>query len=162
MSRMTLRMWQETLCPKPQMKKKKKGDIFHSVASTCDHAVRGLYAPEHLLDESYVGARLQVADALLEDGGEDAPDLGLTGGLTLVQQLHHAHDAVGFLDDEVHLEVKLATDQLQERCKDVMRERKETFLKRHIDTMCVHTRKQMISCAQSRKCDPISHVSETM
>ena len=69
---------------------------------------------QHQLDEPHFSARLQVAHALLEDGGEDAPDLCLTGGLTLVQKLHHAHDALGFLDDEVHLKVKLASHQLEE------------------------------------------------
>lgn len=88
-----------------------------AILSTCNHAVRGGYTLEHLLDEPHISAGLQVADTLLEDGSEDAPDLGLTGGLTLVQQLHHAHDALGFLDDEVHLQVKLAADQLEEREK---------------------------------------------
>lgn len=90
-------------------------DASHAVHSTCDHAVRVRYTLEHLLDEPDVSARLQVADTLLEDGGEDAPHLGLTGGLTFVQQLHHAHDALRLLDDEVHLQVKLATDQLEGR-----------------------------------------------
>lgn len=85
---------------------------------TCNHAVSGGYTQEHLLDEPDVGARLQVADALFEDGGEDAPDLSLTGGLALVQQLHHAHDALSFLDDEVHLQVKMAADQLRNRGVD--------------------------------------------
>ena len=79
---------------------------------TCNHAVSGGYTLEHQLDQPHISARLQVADALLKDGCEDAPNFRLTRGLALVQQLHHAHDALGFLDDEVHLQVKLAADQL--------------------------------------------------
>lgn len=70
---------------------------------TCDHAVSGGNALQHQLNKPHVCACLQVTDALLEDGSEDAPDLGLTVGLALVQQLHHAHYAFRFLDDEVHL-----------------------------------------------------------
>lgn len=88
------------------------------VISTCNHAVSCGDALQHLLDEPHFGARLQVADALLEDGGEDAPDLRLTGGLALVQQLHHAPDALWLLDDEVHLQVKLASNQLTYMRKD--------------------------------------------
>ena len=87
------------------------------MVSTCDHAVCGGDTLEHLLDEPHIGARLQVADALLEDSSEDAPDLSLTGGLTLIQHLHHAQDAVRLLDDEVHLQVKLAADQLEDGYK---------------------------------------------
>lgn len=86
--------------------------------STCNHAVSCGDAVQHLLDEPHFGARLQVADALLEDGGEDAPDFRLTGGLALVQQLHHAPDALWLLDDEVHLQVKLASNQLRYIRKD--------------------------------------------
>lgn len=93
------------------------------VLSTCDHAVSDRYTLEHLLDEPNISARLQVADTFLEDGGEDAPHLSLTGRLTLVQQLHHAHNALGFLDDEIHLQVKLATDQLEEGESERQRER---------------------------------------
>lgn len=85
---------------------------------TCNHAVSCGYAVQHLLDEPHVGARLQVADALLEDGGEDAPHLRLAGGLALVQQLHHAADALWFLDDEVHLQVKLASNQLRDNRRE--------------------------------------------
>lgn len=81
---------------------------------TCDHAVSGGYTLEHQLDQPHISARLQVADALLKDGCEDAPNFRLTRGLALVQQLHHAHDALGLLDDEVHLQVKLAANQLGE------------------------------------------------
>lgn len=93
---------------------KSREDVFHRLR-TCDHAVSGGYALQHQLDEFYIGARLQVADALLEDGGEDAPDLGLTGGLALVQQLDHAHNALRLLDDKVHLQVKLPANQLEDR-----------------------------------------------
>lgn len=95
--------------------KGKENNFFSrgAVVSTCNHAVSGGYTLEHLLDEPHISACLQVADALLEDGSEDAPDLSLTSGLTLVQQLHHAPNALGFLDDEVHLQVKMAADELR-------------------------------------------------
>lgn len=86
-----------------------------AVFSTCNHAFSGGYLLEHLLDEPHLSAYLKVADTLLEDGGEDAPDLSLTGRLTLVQKLHHAHNALRFLDDKVHLQVKVATDQLSHK-----------------------------------------------
>lgn len=57
---------------------------------------------------------MQVAHTLAEDGGEHAPDLSLACDLTVGQQLHHAADALRLLDDEVHFQVKFATNQLQE------------------------------------------------
>lgn len=93
---------------------KRKTKVKTTVSiSTCNHAVSCSYAIQHLLDEPHFCARLQVADALLQDGGEYAPHLRLTSGLALVQQLHHAADALWFLDDEVHLQVKLASNQLR-------------------------------------------------
>lgn len=67
------------------------------------------------MDEAYISASLQVAHALFQDGCEDAPDLRLAGGLALVQQLHHALDALRFLDDEVHLQVKMSANQLRSK-----------------------------------------------
>lgn len=80
--------------------KKKKQRL---VLSTCYHAVSSGDSQQHQLDEAHFGAGLQVANTLLKDGSEDAPDLSLAGGLTLVQKLHHAHNAVRVLDNEVHL-----------------------------------------------------------
>lgn len=81
---------------------------------TCNHIVHRAHFEQHLLDEANLGAGLQVADALAEDGGEHAPDLSLACDLTVGQQLHHAADALRLLDDEVHFQVKLATNQLEE------------------------------------------------
>lgn len=81
---------------------------------TCDHVVHGAHLEQHLLDEAHLGAGLQVAHALAEDGGEHAPDLRLARHLAVGQQLHHAADALRLLDDEVHLQVKLPAHQLEE------------------------------------------------
>lgn len=81
---------------------------------TCYHVVHSAHLEQHLLYEADFGAGLQVAHALAEDGGEHAPDLGLARHLAVGQQLHHAADALCLLDDEVHLQVKLATHQLEE------------------------------------------------
>lgn len=66
-----------------------------------------------MLNEADLCAGLQVAHALAEDGGEHAPDLGLARNLAVGQQLHHAANALRLLDDEVHLQVKMAADQLR-------------------------------------------------
>lgn len=81
---------------------------------TCNHIVHRAHFEQHLLDEADLGAGLQVAHTLAEDGGEHAPDLSLACDLTVGQQLHHAADALRLLDDEVHFQVKFATNQLQE------------------------------------------------
>lgn len=81
---------------------------------TCNHVVHSAHLEQHLLNEADLGAGLQVAHALAEDGGEHAPDLGLARHFAVRQQLHHAADALRLLDDEVHLQVKLTTDQLEE------------------------------------------------
>lgn len=85
---------------------------YHTL--TCNHVVHSAHLEQHLLNEADLGAGLQVAHALAEDGGEHAPDLGLARHFTVRQQLHHAADALRLLDDEVHLQVKLTTDQLEE------------------------------------------------
>lgn len=79
---------------------------------TCDHVVHGAHLEQHLLDEAHLGAGLQVADALAQDGGEHAPDLRLAGDIAVLQQLRHAADALRVLDDEVHLQIELAAHQL--------------------------------------------------
>lgn len=83
------------------------------VHNTCNHIVHRAHFEQHLLDEANLGAGLQVAHTLAEDGGEHAPDLSLACDLTVGQQLHHAADALCLLDDEVHFQVKFATNQLQ-------------------------------------------------
>ncbi|TNN87410.1 hypothetical protein EYF80_002611 [Liparis tanakae] len=50
-----------------------------------------------------------------KDGGEHAPDFRLAGDVTVPQQLHHAADAFCILDDEVCLQVELATHQLHNK-----------------------------------------------
>lgn len=65
------------------------------------------------MDEAHLGARLQVADALAQDGCEHAPDFRLAAGVAVLQQSQHAADALGVLDDEVCLQIKLAAHQLQ-------------------------------------------------
>lgn len=67
------------------------------------------------MDEAHLSARLQVADALPQDGGEHAPDFRLAAGVAVLQQPQHTADALGVLDDEVCLQIKLATHQLQEK-----------------------------------------------
>lgn len=81
---------------------------------TCNHVVHSAHFEQHLLDEAHLGAGLQVAYALAQYGGEHAPDLSLACHFAVRQQLHHAADALRLLDDEVHLQVKLATHQLEE------------------------------------------------
>jgi hypothetical protein len=44
---------------------------------TCNHCFSSAEPHEHVLDQSDVGTRLQVAHALAQDGDEHAPDLGL-------------------------------------------------------------------------------------
>ena len=86
--------------------------LIHTV--TCNHVVHSAHLEQHLLDEADLGAGLQVSHALAEDGGEHAPDLCLARHLAVGQQLHHAANALRLLDDEVHLQVKLAAHQLEE------------------------------------------------
>lgn len=81
---------------------------------TCNHIVHRAHFEQHLLDEADLGAGLQVAHTLAENGGEHAPDLSLACDLTVGQQLHHAADALRLLDDEVHFQVKFTSNQLQE------------------------------------------------
>lgn len=100
-----------------QNKTKEKHIVEKTVSNTCNHAVSHRHTLEHQVDEPHFSARLQVTDTLLEDCRKDAPDFSLTVRLTLVQQLHHADNALWFLDDEVHLQVKLATNKLQEKHK---------------------------------------------
>lgn len=90
-----------------------KGLSLPSSYCTCDHVVHGAHFEQHLLYESHLGAGLQVADAFSEDGGEHAPDFCLAGDVAVLQQLGQAADAFSILDDEVCLQIKLATHQLQ-------------------------------------------------
>lgn len=80
---------------------------------TCDHIVHGAHLEQQPLNESDLGARLQVADALAQYRGEHAPDFCLAGDLTVFQKLQHADDALGILNDEVYLQVKLSSNQLE-------------------------------------------------
>lgn len=82
---------------------------------TCDHIVHCAHLEQHLLNEADFGAGLQVTHALAEDSGEHAPDLSLARNLAVGQQLHHAANALRLLDDEVHFQVKLAANQLEDR-----------------------------------------------
>lgn len=86
--------------------------LIHTV--TCNHVVHSAHLEQHLLDEANLGAGLQISHALAEDGGEHTPDLCLARHLAVGQQLHHAANALRLLDDEVHLQVKLAANQLGE------------------------------------------------
>lgn len=87
----------------------------HHYLHTCDDVVHWAHFEQHLLDEAHFGARLQVSNAFSEDGGEHAPDFGLAGHVTVLQELHHAADAFRVLDNEVSLQIKLAAHQLQIR-----------------------------------------------
>lgn len=82
---------------------------------TCDHVVHRAHFGQHLMDEAHLGARLQVVDTLPQDGGEHAPDFRLAAGVAVLQQPQHTAEALGVLDDEVCLQIKLATHQLQEK-----------------------------------------------
>lgn len=82
---------------------------------TCNHVVSSVDPPEHLFHQPHFRAGLEVADAFLQDCREHAPNLSLAGDVTLVQQVHHAGDALSFLDDEVHFQVKLAPNELSEK-----------------------------------------------
>lgn len=79
---------------------------------TCNHVVHSAHLQQHLLDEANLGAGLQVAHTFAEYGCEHAPDLRLARHLAVGKQLHHAADALCLLDDEVHLQIKLAAHQL--------------------------------------------------
>lgn len=70
---------------------------------------------QHMLDQTDFGAGLQIADTLLEDGDEHAPNFGLQVGRAVVQQFQHVFHVLGVLDDKVQLHVELTADELQER-----------------------------------------------
>lgn len=80
---------------------------------TCDHVVHLAHPGQHLMDEAHLSAGLQIANALAQDGSEHAPDFRLAAGVAVLQQSQHAADALGILDDEVCLQIKLAAHQLQ-------------------------------------------------
>lgn len=82
---------------------------------TCYHVIHRAHYEQHLLDEAHLSACLQVSDTFSQDGGEHAPDFSLTCDVTVPQQLHHAADAFCILDNEVCLQVKLPSHQLQNR-----------------------------------------------
>lgn len=65
------------------------------------------------MDEAHLSACLQVSDTFSKDGSEHAPDFSLAGDVTVLQQLHHAADAFRILNNEVCLQIKLTTHQLQ-------------------------------------------------
>lgn len=89
------------------------------------------------MDEAHLGARLQVADALPQDGGEHAPDFRLAAGVAVLQQPQHTADALGVLDDEVCLQIKLATHQLQEKDgADGKCEKRLDFLRLSLSPFC--------------------------
>lgn len=119
--------------------------LDENVRSTCNHAVSCGYTLEHLLDEPHFSACLQVTNTFLEDGREDAPNLGLTVWLTLLQELHHTNDALRLLDDEVHLKVKLTTDQL-ERETETYEGKLAKAIKKilHLPLQCVNFSKTMM------------------
>lgn len=89
--------------------------LLLSNSHTCNHVVHRAHFEQHLLDEAHLSARLQVSNTLPKDGGEHAPDFSLAGDITVPQQLHHAADAFCILDDEVGLQIKLTTHQLQNK-----------------------------------------------
>lgn len=80
---------------------------------TCNHVIHRAHFEQHLLDEAHLGACLQVSNTFPKDGGKHAPDLSLAGDVAVLQQLHHAADAFCILDNEVCLQIKLTTHQLQ-------------------------------------------------
>lgn len=67
------------------------------------------------MDEAHLSACLQVSDTFSKDGGEHAPDFSLAGDVAVLQQLHHAADAFRILNNEVCLQIKLTTHQLQNK-----------------------------------------------
>lgn len=69
-------------------------------------------ASQQQLRQARGGTHMQVEGTLLQHGHHSAPHLCLAGRLTSVQQFHHAGHAIRLLDGEVHLQVKLAADQL--------------------------------------------------
>ena len=84
---------------------------------TCNHVVHGAHSEQHLLDEAHLSAGLQVSNTFPKDSSEHAPDLSLAGDVTVAQQLHHAADALCILDNEVGLQIKLTTHQLQNKIR---------------------------------------------
>ncbi len=79
---------------------------------TRDHGVYPVYVLKHQLDEADFCAGLQVSQALLQHGGEHTPHFSLASGITFIQQLYHADDALRLLDDKVHLQIELSPNQL--------------------------------------------------
>lgn len=53
--------------------------------STCNHVLSSIDSPEHLFHESHFRAGLEIPYAFLQDCCEHAPNLSLTGGVTLIQ-----------------------------------------------------------------------------
>lgn len=82
---------------------------------TCDHVIHRAHFEQQPLNEANLSAGLQVSDTLAQYGGEHAPDFRLARDFTVFQQLQHADDGLGILDDEVHFQVKLTTNQLEQK-----------------------------------------------
>lgn len=57
----------------------------HESLSTCDHVVNGAHLLQHLLYEAHLGAGLQIAHALAQDGREHAPNLSLARHFAVFQ-----------------------------------------------------------------------------
>lgn len=84
---------------------------------TCNHVIHWAHFQQHLLDKAHFSARLQISNTFSEDRGKHAPDFSLAGDVTVLQQLHQAADAFRILDNEVCLQIKLTTHQLQNKVR---------------------------------------------
>lgn len=112
----------EHTCTTTNIQQKKACSHHHH---TCNHVIHRAHFEQHLLDEAHLGACLQVSNTFSKDGGEHAPDFGLAGDVTVLQQLHHAADAFRILDNEVCLQIKLTTHQLQNKMRQIGNVRKD-------------------------------------
>lgn len=84
---------------------------------TCNHVIHWAHFQQHLLDKAHFSARLQISNTFSKDRGKHAPDFSLAGDVTVLQQLHQAADAFRILDNEVGLQIKLTTHQLQNKVR---------------------------------------------